>query len=200
MPFSRIQGRFPTEISDVRATGRTIRLVLSIPQYTVLFLASFFVGLSVFVLSQNIELVQTTIFGGFMTLEQQFSVLIHLYPVIGTAFSPVKEAFLIASSGLFGINIAMVVYHFRENQVSIQGGTGSAIGAIFGTLGAGCAACGSVVLTGLLSFVGATSLLTVLPFDGLSFSALALLVFLFSIYWLADGMRNSTINGCPVDI
>ncbi|WP_227357418.1 hypothetical protein [Haladaptatus salinisoli] len=200
MTFNQIQKRFPTKVSDLRMAARTARLVLSIPQYTICFVVSAFLGLSVFVLSQNLELVQTTLFGGYLTIKQQIIVFSQLYPIIGTAFTPIKEIFLLLSAGLFGINFSMVVYYFREHSANLQSGTSSAVGVIFGTLGAGCAACGSVVLTGLLSFVGATSVLTLLPFDGLSFSAFALVVFLLSIYWLSAGMRTSKINGCPVDI
>jgi hypothetical protein len=199
MTFNISKTRLPTTMSDLKMTVRTVRLVISIPLYALLFMVAAVVGLSVFVLSQNIELVQTVVLGEYMTVEQRATVFSQLYPIIGTAYSPLKELFLLASAGLFGINLAMVVYHFREHQVNIHGGTSSVVGMVFGTLGAGCAACGSIVLTGLLSFLGATSVLALLPFDGLSFSAFGLVVFLFSIYWLADGMRGGTINGCPVD-
>lgn len=200
MSFNQIQKRFPTTVSDLRMAARAVRLVLSIPQYLLCFVISAFLGLSVFVLSQNLELVQTVLLNNYLTIEQRVTVFSQLYPILGTAFSPIKELFLLLSAGLFGINLSMVVYYFREHTVNVQSGTGSAVGVIFGTLGAGCAACGSVVLTGLLSFVGATSVLALLPFDGLSFSAIALVVFLLSIYWISAGMRTSTINGCPVDI
>lgn len=200
MSFDRIRNGVPTNVSDLRVASRAVRLVLSIPSYALCFVISAFLGLSLFVLSQNVELVRTVLFGDYLTFEQRITVFAQLYPVVGSAFSPVKEVFLLIGAGLFGIDLSMVVYHFREHRVDIQSGTGGAVGVLFGTLGAGCAACGSVVLTGLLSFIGATSLLSLLPFDGLSFSGLALVVFVLSIYWIAAGMRSSTINGCPVDI
>ncbi|WP_266081783.1 hypothetical protein [Haladaptatus caseinilyticus] len=179
-------------------TGRTIRHILSIPRYAALFIASFLFGLSVFVISQNIELVQTVIFGKYMTAPQKLSVLAHLFPIIGSAFTPIKAWFLLVSSAFFGMNFSMIIYHFRNNKLNLQSGTGSAIGMLFGTLGAGCAACGSVMLTGLLSFLGATSILTLLPFDGLSFSIIALIIFTLSMYRLADAIDRSNSRDCPI--
>jgi hypothetical protein len=71
---------------------------------------------------------------------------------------------------------------------------------VLGTLGAGCAACGSAVLAGLLSLVGGSGLLLLLPLDGLEFALGSGVVLLLSVFWLADGMRGGEINGCPVDV
>jgi hypothetical protein len=51
----------------------------------------------------------------------------------------------------------------------------------------------------VLSLVGATGLLTLLPFEGQAFTVLAAAVLVLSMYWLADGMRGGEIRGCPVD-
>ncbi|MFH5801529.1 hypothetical protein [Haladaptatus sp. CMAA 1911] len=195
-----IQKRIPTSRGDFRVVTRTVRLVLSIPRYFICSVLASLIGLSIFVLSQNTELFQTLLFNDFLTLQQRITIFSQLFPIIGTAFSPIKEAVLLITSGLFGINLSMSIYHLKEHNISLQSGTGSAVGVIFGTLGAGCAACGSVVLTGFLSFIGATSILTLLPFDGLSFSIISLVIFGLSIYWISSGMRGGTINGCPVDI
>jgi FtsH-binding integral membrane protein len=71
---------------------------------------------------------------------------------------------------------------------------------VLGTLGAGCAACGSAVMVGLLSLVGVSTSVLFLPLDGLEFALGAVVVLALSIYWLSDGMRGGEINGCPVDI
>jgi hypothetical protein len=55
------------------------------------------------------------------------------------------------------------------------------------------------VLVGLLSLVGASGTV-LLPFDGLEFTALAVVALVLSSYWLADGMRGGEINGCPIDL
>jgi hypothetical protein len=93
-----------------------------------------------------------------------------------------------------------VAYHVREHGLSAEGSGGSAIGVFLGLLGAGCAACGSAILVGVLSLVGAAGLATALPLEGLEFSGLAVVALLLSTYWLADGMRGGEIRGCPVDL
>ena len=199
MQLMSLDKRLPTRGADWKVTVRAVRLVLSIPLYASIALITSVLGLSLFVLSQNIQLVRTVVLSDFLPLENRVKVLVYLYPFIGDAFSPVRSVVLLLSAILFGINITLLLYHFREHRFSVGSGTGSVLGAIFGILGAGCAACGSVVLTGILSFVGAASILTLLPYDGLSFMIAALLVLLLSIYWTADGMRGGTVNGCPIE-
>lgn len=191
--------RLPTRGRDWRLMARTARLVLSVPLYAILAVVTALVALTVFVISQNIPLIQDVVIGGSLPLGARLQVLLGLYPFLGTSFPLEAELLLVAVGLLVGIDIAMVTYHLREHRVGARESGGSVIGVVLGTLGAGCAACGSVVLAGVLSLVGATGLLTLLPLDGLEFSLLALLALLLSIYWLADGMRGGEINGCPVD-
>jgi hypothetical protein len=69
-----------------------------------------------------------------------------------------------------------------------------------GVLGAGCAACGSAFLAGILTVFGAGAILTLLPLHGLEFALLALVAVVFSVFWIAEGMRGGEVAGCPVDI
>lgn len=192
--------RLPTDADDWRLVVRTARLVTSIPAYALLAAVSAVVGLSVFVLSQNVRLVADVVVGGSLPLAARTAVLVGLYPVVGTGFTPVTSAFLFVTAGLFGVNAAMLAYHVREHRVGLREGSGSVAGVVLGTLGAGCAACGSAILAGVFSLFGATGLLTLLPLDGLEFSLLAFGSLLLSIYWLADGMRGGEIAGCPVEV
>lgn len=190
---------FPTRTADWTLTIRTVRLVLSIPSYTVLSLVYAALGLSTFVLSRNTNLIRQVILSGGLPLEARLRVLIELYPGIGTAYTTVQTGALVATATVAGINLAVATYHFREHRVSLGQGTGSLVGIVLGTLGAGCAACGSAILAGLLSMAGASGLLLALPLDGLEFTGLAMGALLLPLYWLADGMRGGEIAGCPVD-
>lgn len=192
--------KVPTTRADWRLTARTARLVVTIPAYALVSVVTALVTLSVFVLTQNPALVGDVIVGGNLPLATRFRVLVGLYPFLGTSFSVLTGLAIVAIAGLVGVDIAMVTYHFREHGVSARESSGSAIGVLLGTLGAGCAACGSVILVGLFSLVGASGFLLLLPFEGLEFSLLALIPLALSMYWIADGMRGGEINGCPVDI
>jgi hypothetical protein len=192
--------KFPTTGADWRLTGRTARLVLTIPTYAVVGLLSAVAALSLFVLTQNLALVGDVVVGGDLPLVNRVRILLGLYPFLGTSFSAVTGLAIVVIAVLVGVDIAMVTYHFREHGVSARESSGSAAGVVLGTLGAGCAACGSVFLAGLFSLFGASGLLLLLPFEGLEFSLLALIPLVLSMYWIADGMRGGEINGCPVDI
>lgn len=192
--------RLPTSTDDLRLIARTIRLVVTIPAYAVLTLLASVVGLSLFVLSQNVNLVRNVVLNGALPLDARLTVLVNLYPFVGTAFRPMTEVLLVLAGVLTGINLAMLTYHFKRERVSVKSGSGSVFGMVLGTLGAGCAACGSALIAGVFSLFGAAGALTLLPLEGAEFTILALLMLVFSIYWLADGMRGGEIAGCPVDV
>ncbi|MDG5776422.1 hypothetical protein VB773_07640 [Haloarculaceae archaeon H-GB2-1] len=194
-----VRNRLPTSRADWRLMGRTARLVLTIPGYAVLGALAWIGGLALFVFAQNVDLVVFALGSG-LTTEARVSILVGLFPFVGTAYDLVSGSVLVLVAGLVAVDVTMAVYHFREHRVSIEQGGGSAIGVLLGTLGAGCAACGTAILAGLLSLFGAAGLLTLLPLDGLEFSLLAGVALVLSIYWLADGMRGGEINGCPIDL
>lgn len=102
----------------------------------------------------------------------------------------------------FGDRDALYTHWLAAHGEDLSGteSSGGVLGVVLGTLGAGCAACGSAALAGILSLFGAGGLLTLLPLDGLEFSVLALVVLLLSIYWVAEGLRGGRVNGCPVEV
>ncbi|WP_324758799.1 hypothetical protein [Haloarcula montana] len=180
--------------------GRTVRLVLGVPGYAVVAALAAIASLSAFAVSLNIPLVFDLVLGGSLPLADRLIVLLELYPFVGTSFHPLQGVLLVAVALLTGVDIALVTYHFREHGLALQQGGAGAAGVILGTLGAGCAACGSAVLLGLLSLFGVSTTLLFLPLDGLEFAVGAVVVVTLSIHWLAEGMRGGEIRGCPVDI
>ena len=179
--------------------GRTARLVVGIPIYAVVTLVIAIVALTAFVVSLNVPLVTDLVVFGSLPIGRRVTILVNLYPFVGTGFDVPTGTILIATAIAIGVNVAMLVYHFREHRVSLAEGSGSVSAAFLGTIGAGCAACGSAILIGVLGLFGAAGMVTLLPLDGLEFALLALAVVLLSTYWLARGMRGGTIRGCPVD-
>ncbi|MCJ0619714.1 hypothetical protein JZX76_09385 [Haloarcula hispanica] len=192
--------RLPTTRGDWRLMGRTVRLVLTLPVYAAVAVIAAVVSLTLFVVSLNVPLVLDLVVGGSLPLASRLRVLGELYPFVGTSFNPAQGILLVVVAALTGIDIGLVTYHFREHGLDLQQGGAGVAGVVLGTLGAGCAACGSAVLLGLLSLLGVSTSLLFLPLDGLEFALLALAVLTLSIYWLAEGMRGGEINGCPVDI
>ncbi|MFB6126774.1 MAG: hypothetical protein ABEJ79_05715 [Halolamina sp.] len=190
----------PTSTADWRLVARTIRLVVGKPAYAAVAAVAGFVGLTLFVVSLNVSLVSTVVVGGSLPLGRRLAVLANLYPVVsGTAFTGVESAVLLTTASLIGANVALVTYHVREHVGGLRSGSGSLLGAVLGTLGAGCAACGSTLLAGVFSAFGVTGGLLLLPLEGLEFALASLVVLALSLYWVADGMRGGRIRGCPVD-
>ncbi|WP_254545340.1 hypothetical protein [Halomarina pelagica] len=190
--------RLPTRARDWRLTARTVRLVLTVPVYALLALVVAALGLTLFVLSLSPGLFGF-VAGGALPLGDRLAILLSLYPFVGTEFGPLAGTLLVAVALLFGANVATLVYHLREHDLSAREGGASAVGLVLGTLGAGCAACGTAILAGVLSLFGLPAALTFLPLEGLEFALLALVALALSTYWLADGMRGGEVNGCPVD-
>jgi hypothetical protein len=192
--------RLPTGRDDLRLMGRTARLVLTLPVYAAVAVLAAALSLTAFVVSLNVRFVMDVVVGGALPLASRLTILAELYPFVGTSFGAVQGVLLVAVALLTGLDVAMATYHFREHGLDLQQGGAGAAGVVLGTLGAGCAACGSAVLLGLLSLLGVSTSLLFLPLDGLEFAVGALVVLTLSIYWLADGMRGGEINGCPVDV
>lgn len=190
----------PTSRDDWRLMGRTSRLVLTAPRYALVAGVAAVVSLTLFVTSLNLTLVSDLVIGGQLPLRGRIRILLELYPFIGTSFGALQGLVLIVVSALAGLDVALATYHFREHGVGLQEGGSSVAGIVLGFLGAGCAACGSAILLGLLGLFGVSTSLLFLPLEGLEFALLALVVLTLSIHWLTRGMRGGAINGCPVDL
>lgn len=193
----RLRPQLPTRTDDWRLMGRTARLVLGLPAYAAIALVTAVVALSMFVLGQNLTLAEFALTAS-IGFEDRATILLGLYPFLGTNYGLLAEVLLVTVAALSGVDVAMVVYHFREHGVSIKEGSGSTLGVVLGALGAGCAACGSAVVAGLLSLFGVAGAATLLPLDGIEFSILAVIALVLSIYWVADGMRGGEVRGCPI--
>lgn len=191
--------RLPTQGADWRLLGRTVRLVLGIPLYATLAILYAMTALSIFSVSQNLALVYFLLTGP-LAFADRARILLDLYPLLGPLYRPVTGIALVGVAVLVGVDLALVTYHVREHGLSTEGSSGSAVGVFLGVLGAGCAACGSAILVGILSLVGGAGLVTLLPLEGLEFTLIAAGVLVLSLFWLADGMRGGEIRGCPVEV
>lgn len=199
MNARRLLPSVPSGPDDARLVARTARLVLSGPAYALLAALAALASLTAFAVAQNLALVSDVVVGGSLPVGRRLTVLLGLFPLVGNLYSPLQSGVVVAVAALAGVDLAMVAYHVREHGVSARSGGGSLAGVLLGALGAGCAACGTAVLAGLLSLVGVGGATLLLPFEGLELGVLAALSLLLSMYWLADGMRGGEIRGCPVD-
>jgi hypothetical protein len=112
--------------------------------------------------------------------------LVSLAGSIGTNFTMFSASYTVLSAILLGIYVAMVAHYLRRQRTAIRGaGNGifaaGFLGAGSAVLGIGCAACGSFLLTGILSTVGASGALVLLPLGGGEFGVAAVLLLLVSV-------------------
>lgn len=95
-------------------------------------------------------------------------------------------ALMIAIAFVSGANISMIIFKFNATR-SVGGLNFASIGGLVGSVfGAGCPACS----TSLLSILGVSSGLSVLPFKGIEFTSLGLLILLVSFYFISKSMSE----------
>lgn len=109
-------------------------------------------------------------------LADKARILTALVVSIGTNFTIFSALTTVAVAVLFGANVAVTAYHFRARRQLVSAGQAGAAtsfgGLASGLFGVGCAACGTFVLSPIFSFIGASSLVALLPFGGQEFGVL----------------------------
>lgn len=134
----------------------------------------------------NLGLLQYLLTSQFLTIGDKFNMLIGSYSGIFTVpLSPLALT-LFAVSIFQGVAVAALAYSIGKERSMRQGilrdfgGTG--IAGALSVLGLGCAACGTSLVTPILTFFFATSSVAVAEEVGLYSAVLALVVSLITVY------------------
>lgn len=148
------------------------------------------------VLSSNIQLIASIIFYPSVSVFEKLGIIIGLIGSIQTNFSTFSVISIITVSVLFGLNVSAVWYLVREfggvlYDKSIIGSGGGVLTAI---LGGGCASCGTLVVTPLLSLVGLGGVVAVLPLKGQEFNILAISFLILSSFFILKKVKKKTLN------
>ncbi|HLD88596.1 MAG TPA: hypothetical protein VI894_00165 [Candidatus Nanoarchaeia archaeon] len=105
---------------------------------------------------------------------------------LGTAHTVASIILDVLLSLLFGLNVALMVYKFDSaKKTGLKEGGTVFSGAFLGSIASGCPAC-SVTLASLL---GLTGFILTLPFKGLEFKVLGIVVLGFSTAMLSKNME-----------
>lgn len=100
---------------------------------------------------------------------------------------------MLAVSVMGGVNISMIIFKLRATK-KIGGFNLASAGGIFGSVfGAGCPACS----TSLLSILGVSGGLSVLPFKGAEFTSIGLLVLFISFYFISKSITEC--EACKIE-
>lgn len=88
-----------------------------------------------------------------------------------------------------GMNIAMLAFYFKRRMAVGSAAGASGFGLLVGTLGVGCSACGSVILSSLIGISSASALVSVLPLRGVEFGIASIALIGLSTYWIAKKIQ-----------
>lgn len=174
---------------------QALQKVFRRPQYALL---AFVTSVTVFVFAvwfPNLPLIARIMGHPDILFSQKFDLPISLLGSIVTNFTLLSASYTIAIAILFGINLSMLVYFLRRRVAEVkQGGIATGIfGITSGVVGIGCAACGSFLLTSILSLVGASWILSFLPLRGAEFGILGVILLSTSLYTTAKKIQNPVI-------
>ena len=161
-------------------------------------LFSIVVALIVFVFATwlpNMRLLFSIITDSTIPLSDKTTFPLRLLLSITTNFTLLSASYTILTAILFGIDVAMLTFFLKRkvNEVRQNGLTTGFLGVVSGILGIGCAACGSFLLTSVLSFFGASGLLLLLPLQGQEFGILGVVLLSVSLYLTAKQIQNPAL-------
>lgn len=188
----------PTRREDWTRLGSTTASVLRTPQGAGVAVVVAALALTAFSLGQQLDFVATVVELPWLTLRDRLAVLLDQYPVVGSAYGPVRGWLLVVVSGQTGVVAALGVRALRERGGVRTSGDGvlGTVGVVFGAAGAGCAACGPTVFAAVLGAMGLTGVMAALPFDGVEFLVLGAVAMLCSLHRVSLALDGAA---CRVD-
>lgn len=168
------------------------------PAYVVLALT---ISVLVFVFAvwlPNIRLVAGLVISLDVPFSSKIEVPLSLLGSIGTNFTVLSASYTIVIAILFGVYVAMITYFLKRRIKEVgQGGVVTGfLGIASGVLGAGCAACGSFLLTSL-TLVGTGGILAFLPLGGGEFGIIGAILLAAAIYMTAKKIVDPQV--CKIE-
>ncbi len=170
-------------VSEIRTLGAALRTVFRHLSYDILAATCALFLFALMIYLPNLRLIMGFISNPNNPLTTKFDLLTGLLAGIQTNFTAFSATMVIAIALLFGIDLAMLTYQWRQNagQTSQTGIATSLSGFVSGLLGIGCAACGSFLGTAIFASLGASGVVALLPLRGGEFGILGIVLLLFSI-------------------
>lgn len=178
----------------------TLTRVYSRPGYVFLTVGIAALTMSVLLLAPNQALLATIFTSATISWTAKFSFFISLHGTLLTSFTWFTGAYTVLIALLLGINVSLLWFYIarsrrlsRSDRTLTLTGIGGFVSGIFGV---GCAACGTIILTGVLKLFGITWLLTYLPLHGAEFGVIGVILLAITTYTLAKRIADPVT--CPV--
>lgn len=111
-----------------------------------------------------------------------------------SVFTPTALVLAVVSSviGAVNISLAYTYMHLRGGAI-VKSGLYSGTGLVFAFLGVHCFACGTALLSVILSFFGLGAVLKILPYHGQEIAFLGLLIISIATYSLAQKVKAPNV-------
>ena len=119
----------------------------------------------------------------FFSLSERISLFLKTLFDVVNPFTRSTITIVVIASILSGLNISLLyTYNKLRTDAIVKSGLYSGVGLTFAILGVGCVACGTALLVTILSFVGLSSTIQILPYKGEEIAYLGLVIILFATY------------------
>ncbi len=143
----------------------------------------------------NIRLITNIVTSADVSFASKVELPLSLLGSIATNFTLLSASYTIMIAILFGMYISTLMYFLKHRikEVGQSGVTTGFLGIMSGVLGVGCAACGSFLLTSILSLVGVSGALALLPLGGSEFGIIGVLLLGTAVYMTAKQIRNPLV-------
>lgn len=123
-----------------------------------------FTYLSLFALPGNLAAIQVVVTSS-LPLPRKVHALIALYPPFSPLYTPLDAVVIGCLVVLVAANVAVLAHLASADQAAESGGV-TGVGMVGGILGAGCAACGSLIVP----IAGVSATVAAMPLGGLELS------------------------------
>lgn len=175
-----------------------IREVFQKPRYIALALVSAAaIGVGIIWLSGH-QLIRFTLTSDIFSWSAKLKILWTSLGLYATNFTLASQIMIVLVALMSGINIAMLIFYFKR-RMAVSGAAGaSGFGLVVGTLGVGCSACGSVILSSLIGITSASALVSALPLGGAEFGIASIALIWLSTHWIAKKIQAPEI--CAIKI
>ena len=175
----------------------TLSRVYRQPRYVGLTTLVAAVTLSTLLLLPNRALLFSILFSSTVEWQNKLSFFVSLHGALATNFTWLTGTYTVLIALLLGMNVSLLVYYTVRSQGSRRADRSLALAGVGGfvssLLGIGCAACGTIVVTGALNILGIAWLLTYLPLHGAEFGILAVCLLLLTVFTLIKRINDPLV-------
>lgn len=179
--------------TNLKIVKKSFAKVFVQPKYIALTATTTFIVFFASLWLSNLHLLKIVFTSSAYDLSAKLKILWSSLGSINTNFTVLTGGLVIVLSIFAGINIALMVYYFKQ-RAGIQKDAGASLFSIIvGFLGVGCASCGSVILSSIFGLGATAGFIGILPLQGSEFGLIGITGLAISIYLIAKKIQTPLI-------